>query len=95
MKYVRGVLSGEYKGDDLFASILQAMVLKRDKEERGVGMQNFKHAPDLVEFAHIIHTHSPKAYDFLKGHLPLPDPRTLKYVATLVKQRPKWLNVTS
>jgi hypothetical protein len=79
MKYTRGVLAGKYKGDDLFASVLQAIVLKRDRQERGAGMQNFKYAPDLVEFAHIIHTHSPKAYEFLRGHLPLPDIRTIKY----------------
>ena len=50
------------------------MVLKREKQEKGVGMQNFKYAPDLLEFAHIIQTHSPKAYEFLREHLPMPDP---------------------
>lgn len=78
MKYVRGVMSGKYKGDDFFATLIQAMVIKRDKQERGVGMQNFKYAPDLVEFSHIMLTHSPKAYASLKNILPIPDPRTLK-----------------
>ncbi|KAF8221240.1 hypothetical protein L208DRAFT_1329136, partial [Tricholoma matsutake] len=80
LKYTQGVLAGKYKGDNLFASVLQAMVLKHDKQERGVGMQNFQYMPDLIEFAHIIHTHSPKAYKFLRDHLPLMDSQTIKYV---------------
>lgn len=74
------MVSGEYKGDDMFGLLLQAVVVKKEKDTRGVGMQNFKYKPDLVEFAHIIHTHSAKAYDSLKEFLPLPSPRTLKFV---------------
>jgi hypothetical protein len=83
MKYVRGVLGGKYRGDDLFASILQAVVLKHDKEERGVGMQNFRYTPELMEFSYIIQAHSPKAYEFLKQYLPMPNLRTIKCVSPL------------
>ena len=76
--YCKGVISGKYKGDDMFGLLLQAVVIKREKEACGVGMQNFKYVPDLVEFAHVIHTHSAKAYNALKEFLPLPNPRTLK-----------------
>ena len=78
IRYCKGVASGKYKGDDMFGLLLQAVVIKREKEVRNVGMQNFKYAPDLVEFAHIIHSHSARAYDALKEFLPLPNPRTLK-----------------
>jgi len=37
IKYVQGVISGQYKGDDLFGSLLQAMVLKSDKDNRALG----------------------------------------------------------
>lgn len=67
----------------MFGCLLQAVVVKREKQVRGVGMQNFKYSPDLVEFAHIVHTHSSKAYDALKEFLPLPNPRTLKYVSEI------------
>ncbi|KAF8880856.1 hypothetical protein BD779DRAFT_1612653 [Infundibulicybe gibba] len=40
-------------------------------------MQNFKYAPNLVEFAHIVHAHSARAYETLKDFLPVPSPRTL------------------
>jgi hypothetical protein len=54
--------------------------MKADKEERGVGMQGFQYSPDLLEFSHIVATHSPRAYHFIKDYLPLPTPRTIKYV---------------
>lgn len=79
VRYAKGVLSGEYRGDDLFGTLLQAVVVKRDKEQRGVGMQNFKYAPDLVEFAHIVQTHSSQAYKSLQEFFPVPDIRTLRY----------------
>lgn len=68
----------------MFGLLLQAVVVKNEKKARNVGMQNFKYAPDLVEFAHIIHTHSAKAYEALKEFLPLPNPRTLKCVRNKV-----------
>ena len=64
--------------DNLFVSIIEALALKRDKEKRGVGMQRMEYAPDLIEFSHILFTHSPKAYDKLRDVLVLPDPRTLR-----------------
>lgn len=84
IKYVQGVVSGKHKGNDLFGSLLQVMVLKADKENRGVGMQNFQYAPNLIECAHIVFTHSPKAYEFLQEHLAMPDPRTLRLVFLLL-----------
>lgn len=58
--------------------MIQALALKHDKEERGVGMQKMRYAPDLIEFSHILFTHSPRAYDKLREVLMLPDPRTLR-----------------
>lgn len=62
----------------MFGCLLQAVVVKREKEARGVGMQNFTYQHDLVEFAHIIHTHSARAYNALKEFLPLPNARTIQ-----------------
>lgn len=54
-------------------------MLKQDKEPRGVGMQNFKYAPAYDEFMHIIHIHSPRAYAFLRQHLPARSERSIRY----------------
>jgi hypothetical protein len=33
IRYIEGIMSGKYKGDEFFASLLQAIVMKADKEE--------------------------------------------------------------
>ncbi|KAF8804265.1 hypothetical protein BYT27DRAFT_7011311, partial [Phlegmacium glaucopus] len=43
--YCKGVASGKYKGDDIFGLLLQAVVVKREKEAQNIGMQNFKYVP--------------------------------------------------
>ncbi|GLB42721.1 hypothetical protein LshimejAT787_1201700 [Lyophyllum shimeji] len=78
MRYAMGVFSGKHKVDDLFASLLQAVVLKQEKEELGVGMQGFQYSEKLMEWAEIMFTHSPRAYENAQEHLPLPNPRTLQ-----------------
>jgi len=78
MKYVQGVLSNKYAGDKLFVSLIEALALKHKKEDRGINMQKMKYAPDLVEFSHILFTHSSRAYEQLREVLPLPDVRTLR-----------------
>lgn len=80
LKYVNGLISGEYKEANLFADLIEAMYLKNDKKQRGKGLQNMCYSPNLVEFAHILLTHSPKAYVQLQEVLPLPTQRTLQYV---------------
>ena len=76
--YAKGILKGKYAGNDMFGSLLQAVVIKNDKERRGVGMQNFKYTPDLIELAHIISTHSASAYEALREFLPMPTIRTIQ-----------------
>ncbi|KAJ7844580.1 hypothetical protein B0H14DRAFT_2192547, partial [Mycena olivaceomarginata] len=46
------------------------MVTKADKEERGVGMQNFKYAPAYDEFCNVLRINSPAAYRAFQEHLP-------------------------
>ncbi|KAJ7875779.1 hypothetical protein B0H14DRAFT_2568628 [Mycena olivaceomarginata] len=43
---------------------------KADREERGVGMQNFKYAPAYDEFCNVVRINSPAAYRALQDHLP-------------------------
>ena len=74
--YAKGVLSGEYKNDQIFTGLVEAMVTSKEKEKKGVGLQGFKYAPGLQEFAQIISIHSPRAYRALKKILPLPSERS-------------------
>ena len=47
------------------------MVNIQDRDERGVGLQNFSHAPELDEFAHMCAITSPEAYRMLRREFPL------------------------
>ena len=76
--YTCRILSRKYKGNEMFGTLLQTMIVKSEKEQRGVGMQHFKYHPDMLEFAHIIQTHSTRAYEALQAFLPMPSVRTLQ-----------------
>lgn len=54
------------------------MVTKHDREERGVGLQNFTYAPAWEEMSHLLQIHSPRAYRALKEYFPMPDERTIR-----------------
>lgn len=70
-------MSGKYD-DQVFSGLVEAVVQKHDREERGVGMQNFRYAPAWDELCHIINVHSPRAYRAVKDHLPMPTERTFR-----------------
>lgn len=74
------MIDGKYDdgADDIFVQLVEAMVTKQDKKERGVGMQNFKYGPGLQELSHIIHIQSPRVYQSIRHVLPLPTARSLQ-----------------
>ena len=75
VRYALGVLTGKYKSHKVFTGLVDAMVNARDREERGVGLQNFEYTPALDEFAYICAITSPEAYRMLQREFPL---RTLR-----------------
>ena len=79
MRYAEGALAGKYN-NEVFIGLLQAIVTKADKEERGVGMQNFSYVPAWEELCHITRIHSPRAYKALSEYLPMPSERNFRYV---------------
>ncbi|GAW09826.1 hypothetical protein LENED_012023 [Lentinula edodes] len=60
---------GKYD-DEVFEGLTQAILTKYDKEERGVGMQNFKYSPAYEDFVNIIRITSPAAYRTFKEWFP-------------------------
>ncbi|TFK33481.1 hypothetical protein BDQ12DRAFT_670188 [Crucibulum laeve] len=66
------VLQGKFKDNEIFNGLVEAMVTYKDKETHGVGFQNFKYAPGVMEFAQIINIHSPRAYRAVHKVLQLP-----------------------
>lgn len=73
-----GVLSGKYDDTNVFGGLVQAMMSKLDRDERGVGMQNFQYPPAYDEFMHIVDIKSPSAHDFLSDYLPARTHRSIR-----------------
>lgn len=78
--YAKNVLDGNYKdsADDVFVQLFEAVATLKDKEERGVGLQNFKYGPAVKELSHLIHIQSPRVYQTVRNALPLPTARSLQ-----------------
>ncbi|KAJ6573789.1 hypothetical protein DFH09DRAFT_915806 [Mycena vulgaris] len=78
IKFAQGTLEGKYTEFKVFGGLVESMVQKVDRVERGVGMQNFKHAPSWDEMAHIVNIHSPRAAKALREHFPLRSHRNFR-----------------
>ncbi|KAJ6530897.1 hypothetical protein B0H10DRAFT_1973510 [Mycena sp. CBHHK59/15] len=46
-RYVQHVLNGDFKNDTIFNGIIEAKILAKTREIKGLGMQNFKHSEDV------------------------------------------------
>ncbi|KAJ3811790.1 hypothetical protein F5876DRAFT_38830 [Lentinula aff. lateritia] len=60
VQYSLGLLQGKYD-DEVFEGLTRAILTKYDKEEWGVGMQNFRYSPAYEDFMNIIRITSPAA----------------------------------
>ncbi|KAI0037793.1 hypothetical protein FA95DRAFT_1684813 [Auriscalpium vulgare] len=78
VKFAIGVLEGKYTDNEVFVGIVQAMVMRKDREERGVGLQNFKYAPAYDIFSGAMRIESPRTYELLASHIAAPTERTLR-----------------
>ncbi|KAJ3920095.1 hypothetical protein F5877DRAFT_38885 [Lentinula edodes] len=78
IKFVQGILEGKYADNEVFISLIKTMVQKIDRQERGVGLQNFKYAPAWDEFVNILSIHSPRARTFLATHFQARTDRSIR-----------------
>ncbi|XP_006459004.1 hypothetical protein AGABI2DRAFT_66018 [Agaricus bisporus var. bisporus H97] len=72
-----GVLSGKYK-NEIFNGLIQVMLQKEERLEKGLSLRNFKYSPPWDELCHIIRTYSPAAYRALAEHLPARSERSIR-----------------
>jgi hypothetical protein len=79
-RYFQHVVNGDFKDDKVFNGIIQAKVMAKDREIKGVGMQNFKYNSDMDAVFGLIHTISPRAYRELSKHFPMRTERSIKCV---------------
>ncbi|PPQ86485.1 hypothetical protein CVT25_007555, partial [Psilocybe cyanescens] len=60
VRYTLGVLSGKFN-HEVLSGLIEAIMQKQNRVERGVGMQNFAYAPAWDEFSHLF-----EAFDAVK-----------------------------
>ncbi|KAH9835199.1 uncharacterized protein C8Q71DRAFT_858853 [Rhodofomes roseus] len=77
--YANGVLKGKFKSDKILSGLLEAFLIRNDKDFRGVGMQNFKWPSGYDEFVNLIRFHSPSAYRVVAQYLPSRTDRSYKH----------------
>ncbi|KAJ7150342.1 hypothetical protein C8R46DRAFT_1358417 [Mycena filopes] len=87
-RYFQHVINGDFKDDKVFNGIIQAKVMAKDREIKGVGMQNFKHNSDLDAVLGLIHTISPRAHRELAKHIPARTERSIKHVVSKTPRFP-------
>ncbi|THU91006.1 hypothetical protein K435DRAFT_801569 [Dendrothele bispora CBS 962.96] len=53
-RFTHHVLAGNFKDDEVFLGIVEAMILAKDRELNGKSMANFKYTPPFDDFMHIV-----------------------------------------
>ncbi|KAJ3007533.1 hypothetical protein NUW54_g3516 [Trametes sanguinea] len=74
-----GLLDGRLSGYPVIGDMMKALAELLDREDRGVGRQNFHYGPSLVEFANMCAITSPELYRILSQYFPLPTIRHLNF----------------
>ena len=75
MRFVHGVMKGEYDNNLVFLGMIQATVVAHDRESRGVGLQNMRYQPIYEEFTQMVALTSPRTYRLFAPHIQLPSLR--------------------
>ncbi|KAI0329285.1 hypothetical protein GY45DRAFT_1253214 [Cubamyces sp. BRFM 1775] len=83
-----GILDGKLSGYPIVGDLLEALAENIDREERGVGKQNFKYGPSLTQFANMCAIVSPELYRILAKHLPLPTLRQIRRTQNSIPRFP-------
>ncbi|KAI0664773.1 hypothetical protein C8Q70DRAFT_904467 [Cubamyces menziesii] len=83
-----GLANGALSGYPVVGNMMSALAELMDREERGVGRQNFQYGPSLVEFANMCAIISPELYRLLAQHFPLPTIRHLKKTQNVAPKFP-------
>ncbi|PBK63611.1 hypothetical protein ARMSODRAFT_894015 [Armillaria solidipes] len=78
MRYVSHVLSGHFKDSQVFMGLVEAMTAAKDREIRGVRMQNFKYNTDYREFMALVNTISSRASRTIAQEFKVETSRSMK-----------------
>ncbi|KAF5384382.1 hypothetical protein D9615_003130 [Tricholomella constricta] len=88
IKIAQAYLDGRLDDKEVFKGLITAMASQLDREERGVGMQNFQYPPAWEEMCQILREISPQTYEALAKHIRMPTGRSLSIKRARVPRFP-------
>ncbi|KAJ7205209.1 hypothetical protein GGX14DRAFT_368089 [Mycena pura] len=88
VRFAVGVLGGKYDDYNVLLGLVDAMVKRVEREEKGKGMQNFQYTPAWDEFMHIVRIHSPRAHQFISNHFQVRSARNIRIKESRVPKLP-------
>jgi hypothetical protein len=77
VKYARFIKERRFENAQFFVGIVEAMVARVERQDKGKGNQNFTYNPLLEEWAGVCAVTSPRTYRLLAQQLQLPSERHL------------------
>ncbi|KAL5536122.1 MARS2_3 [Sanghuangporus sanghuang] len=83
VRYAKGVVQGEFKEHVVFQGLVESVLLKLDRENKGKNLTNFRYPPAFAEFMSTVQLLSTRTHKLLSEHFPVPSARNL------IKQRAK------
>ncbi|THV02571.1 hypothetical protein K435DRAFT_652934 [Dendrothele bispora CBS 962.96] len=84
LRYVHHVLNDDFKNDEVFRGLVEAMVLAKERQLANKSMKNFKYTPAFDDFMHVLHDISPRAYKALGIHVKVRHQRSIKCVQLVI-----------
>ncbi|KAJ6632070.1 hypothetical protein B0H10DRAFT_2206481 [Mycena sp. CBHHK59/15] len=74
------VINGDFKDNTVFTGLIEAKILGKDREIKGLGKQNFKYNEDLDAIFGLVYTISPSTYWELSKHFNLRSEHSIKQI---------------
>ena len=87
-RFASAILESKLFGYPNVSDILVVLAEDMDRQEQGIGRQNFKYGPSLTQSANMCVMVSPQLYRILVKRMPLPTLRHIQYVLMVVVHVP-------
>ncbi|KAL1701957.1 hypothetical protein EV121DRAFT_211101 [Schizophyllum commune] len=77
-RFVEGCINGTYKNSGVALGMIEAMVLKAERQKHGKTLANMSYSPGFSEFCSILASTSPRAFRSFRNHFGGPSVRSMQ-----------------
>ncbi|KAF9019705.1 hypothetical protein BDZ89DRAFT_958998, partial [Hymenopellis radicata] len=78
LRFTQHVIDGHFKENKVFLGLVETLVVAKERDLRGVGLQNFKYPPDYREWIELVRTISPRLHRNMSLHFKVETQRSIK-----------------